>query len=349
MPEAVSDGTHGAVVVDPEWALLILASDPDRGWMPRVVRPENLPANATDGERAFSHSYWRGAHGAGWSDLVEVVDGGGAVGLFPERSGLVVIDCDVRQVDPAGFVVRGPGLAEWSGGSVRRGVDDLGRVAADAGARVPRTWRVRTKSGGEHLYFRQRPEGHALGRVTSTGHRDGWLIDVKASPNTWVVVPPTTGYAVIDDHPVADLPEWLSAWLAALHERTIPVGGVARAERTARRASAQSAYLGARAGLVEPTGGSGEGGLVGMFEAWCADVLRDVMESNRHGAWNSAIFQAACVLLEAGVSVEVAVRMVLMAAAPWDARERRSALRTVGSAYRTVFGHPAPDGLGEGA
>lgn len=345
MSDGVSGETQGAVEIDPGWALLILARDPDHGWTPRVMRPENLPPDADAGVHAFAHSYWRGARGARWSDLQEVVASGDAVGVFPERSGLVVIDCDVRQVDAAGFVVRGPGLAQWSGGSVRRGTDDLARVANAAGAEVPRTWRVRTKSGGEHLYFRQRPAADARGPVASTGHRDGWLIDVKASANTWVVAPPTPGYTVVDDHEPVPIPEWLSAWLAALHERTLPVGGVARAERAARRVAAQSAYLGARAGLAEPV----DGGLLAMFDAWCSDVLREVAESNRHGAWNNAIFVGACSLLESGVSPEVALRMVMRAAAPWDGRERRAVLRTVGSAYRTVFGHAAPDGFGEGA
>jgi hypothetical protein len=334
-----TDPARRAFEPDPGWRFLALARDAERGgWTPRIARPENLGAGAGAAEAAYSEAYWQGA-GARWSDLAGAVDAGGAVGVLVERSGLVVLDCDVRRVDAGGFRLRSETSAGWSGATVLRGTRDLERLVGELGRELPRTWRVRTKSGGEHWYFRQNPEI----RLPSSGHRDGWLVDVKASANAWVVAPPTPGYSVVEDAPVGVMPDWLARWISELGSRTLPLGGAGRSERSARRVAAGSAFLAARAGLVEPVEGLG---LAGMFDAWCSDVLAEVSESNRAGGWNQAVFQGACALFEAGVGAEGGLRALMTAAAPWDGRERRSVVRTVRSAYARVTGRDVSDGFG---
>lgn len=77
-----------------------------------------------------------------------------------------------------------------------------------AGQAVPTTYRVRTPSGGEHLYFTA-PSGIRLG---NTAGRLGPLIDTRAHGG-YVVAPgsttPAGTYEVTNPAPVAELPVWL--------------------------------------------------------------------------------------------------------------------------------------------
>lgn len=81
-----------------------------------------------------------------------------------------------------------------------------------AGQAVPTTYRVRTPSGGEHLYFTA-PAGLRLG---NTAGRLGPLIDTRAHGG-YVVAPGSTtragAYEVIDHAPVAEFPAWLAGLL----------------------------------------------------------------------------------------------------------------------------------------
>lgn len=75
--------------------------------------------------------------------------------------------------------------------------------------RLPRTRTIRTGSGGMHLYF-QHPAGDLELRNTNS----------KLAPNVdtrgvggYVVAPPSPGYTVADDAPIAAMPDWLvAAW-----------------------------------------------------------------------------------------------------------------------------------------
>jgi hypothetical protein len=65
---------------------------------------------------------------------------------------------------------------------------------------IPRTKTVRTPRGGRHLYFRC-PQG-ARGRNLTPA------LEAKAN-GQYVIVPPSAGYRVIDDAPIAEAPECL--------------------------------------------------------------------------------------------------------------------------------------------
>ena len=75
--------------------------------------------------------------------------------------------------------------------------------------RLPRTRTIRTGSGGMHLYFHH-PAGDLELRNTNS----------KLAPNVdtrgvggYVVAPPSPGYTVADDAPIAAMPDWLvAAW-----------------------------------------------------------------------------------------------------------------------------------------
>ncbi|MFD8148222.1 bifunctional DNA primase/polymerase [Streptomyces sp. NPDC059708] len=78
-----------------------------------------------------------------------------------------------------------------------------------AGQAVPITYRVRTASGGEHLYFAA-PAGLRLG---NTAGKLGPLVDTRAHGG-YIVAPGSTtragAYEVTDPAPVAQLPGWLA-------------------------------------------------------------------------------------------------------------------------------------------
>lgn len=320
----MTDVAHGESIPEPDplFRFIDLAKDSDGRWTPRLRLPENVPADKI-AERAAGAMYWSGAW-AGWEDLQGSVDAGRGIGLLPERSRLVVLDCDVRQRDGDGFVKVGDGRAKWAGGVVQRGIDDLLRVAAGLGQALPATWTVQTKSGGLHLYFRCAP-----GAMRSSGHREGWCVDVKASGNTWVVAPPTPGYTVADRSAVALMPGWLAQWLNRdLANVTEPLGGRARAER-GRELRDHRQRVRHGAGFTEREKSRR---LAELSAVWIDDVLLRVAEANMYGGWNNEIYQAVCSLQDVGVDDREIREKVMEAAAPWDERERRAAERTVASA-----------------
>jgi Bifunctional DNA primase/polymerase, N-terminal len=328
----VPDETHENIDPDPLFRFMDLAQTEDGRWTPRLRLPENTPADKLT-ERANGAMYWSGAW-ARWSDLQESVDAGKGIALLPHRSGLVVLDCDVRMRDGDGFVITGDGRAKWSGAQVDRGYDDLMRVVIGMGQVLPKTWTVRTKSGGMHVYFRCAPN-----QLRSSGHREGWCIDVKASVNTWVVAPPTAGYSVVDDAPPAAIPAWLASWLVQdLHRVTEPLGGAARAERSkATKIRYEQVKYGTYGGSTEATRRNNLE-VSGLAEQWRTEILLRVREANLYGGWNNEIYQAVCMLRDAGHAKDDIEQWVVEAASPWDDRERRTAHRTVASALARVGG-----------
>lgn len=327
---------EGVGWTDPLFRYIPLIKDDGR-WKPCLVLPENCAPEDHDG-RAAGSAYWQGAP-ADWPDLQRAVAAGQGVGVLVERSGLVVLDCDVRMRDEHGYVVQGPGRAVWSGARRDVGFDDLARVCAGLGHEVPATYTVRTKSGGVHLYYRTAPNA-----LKSSGHREGWAVDVKASAHTWVVAPPTEGYRILtpETAPVAPLPEWLLAWLRdRLAVDLPPLGGAARAARTrsagerfATRPSAYEAERGRRIdGSPLPAGSMEE-----LIKGWAHEILVRIRESNYYGGWNNEIYIGACRLSEAGYAGSDVLSMILEAATPWNEAEKRTVERTVASALGRVSG-----------
>ncbi|MFE4872476.1 bifunctional DNA primase/polymerase [Streptomyces sp. NPDC056682] len=123
------------------------------------------------------------------------------IGIATGPSGLLVIDLDVLKPDEQ----------EGAPG----GAESLLALCERAGQTLPATYQVRTPSGGQHLYFTA-PPGVRLG---NTAGRLGHHIDTRGWGG-YVVAPGSTTpqgtYAVADDRPPAELPEWLCRALTAL-------------------------------------------------------------------------------------------------------------------------------------
>ncbi len=120
------------------------------------------------------------------------------VGIATGPSGLVVVDLDpVKANDPNG---------------TPDGATSLQALCERAGQPVPATYRTRTTSGGQHLYFTAPPEvrlGNSAGRL-------GKHIDTRAHGGYVVAAGstlPNGTYDVVDPTEPAPLPEWLCALL----------------------------------------------------------------------------------------------------------------------------------------
>ncbi|MYS24680.1 Bifunctional DNA primase/polymerase, N-terminal [Streptomyces sp. DvalAA-14] len=122
------------------------------------------------------------------------------VGIATGPAGLLVVDLDtLKPTDEKG---------------TPDGVETFSALCERAGKPAPVTRRIRTASGGQHLYFSV-PPGIRLGNTAGTVAR-------KVDTRAWggqVVAPgsrtPVGPYTVLDDSPVANLPEWLQTALTA--------------------------------------------------------------------------------------------------------------------------------------
>ena len=116
------------------------------------------------------------------------------IGVATGPSGLVVVDLDVPKTKDSA--------------DTPSGVTTFPALCERADQPVPTTYRVRTASGGQHLYFTA-PTGVRLG---NTAGKLGQYIDTRAWGG-YVVgagsVIGNDGYTIADPTPVAPLPEWL--------------------------------------------------------------------------------------------------------------------------------------------
>ncbi|MFE6849757.1 bifunctional DNA primase/polymerase [Streptomyces sp. NPDC057674] len=124
------------------------------------------------------------------------------VGIATGPARLVVVDLDIPKDD----IDTAP--TEWAG--MADGLDVFAALCERAGERLPtETYTVRTRRGGQHLYFTA-PEGKTL---RSTGGTLGWKVDTRAWGGYVVAAGSTVGgapYEIIHDGPTAPLPAWLS-------------------------------------------------------------------------------------------------------------------------------------------
>jgi hypothetical protein len=148
------------------------------------------------------------------------------VGIACGPSGLVVIDLDVAKPDQD----RAGWPQPWLNRGFTSGADVLATLADRAGNTVPDTYAVATASGGRHLYFTA-PDG--VGLRNSAGHL-GPMIDVRGQGGYVVAAgsrlhtrprgggstePCARSCRLLHDRPPADLPDWLTAAIAAERHR----------------------------------------------------------------------------------------------------------------------------------
>jgi len=134
---------------------------------------------------------------------------GALIGVDCGRSGLVVIDCDVKNGED------GPG--NWF------------RVVAETGADITGALHSRTQSGGEHFIFSD-PTG---GAVASSAGKLAPGVDIRANGG-YIIVPPGKGaagtYIALGEWSSlpGPLPSALTAHLLRLKEKPLSVGKPAR-------------------------------------------------------------------------------------------------------------------------
>ncbi|MFE4061155.1 bifunctional DNA primase/polymerase [Streptomyces sp. NPDC059096] len=125
------------------------------------------------------------------------------VGIATGPSGLIVVDLDMPKTR----------YKANSSTDTPSGVTTFKALCERTGNPVPTTYRTRTASGGQHLYFTAPPGV----RLTNSAGRLGKLIDTRAWGG-YVVAPgsttPAGPYTIIDPAPPIPLPEWLYARLA---------------------------------------------------------------------------------------------------------------------------------------
>ncbi|MFF1371944.1 bifunctional DNA primase/polymerase [Streptomyces virginiae] len=123
------------------------------------------------------------------------------VGIATGPAGLLVVDLDIPKDED------GPAPQEWAGAT--DGLDVFAMICERAGERLPtETFTVRTRRGGQHLYFTAPAEKQLRG---SAG-RLGWKVDTRAWGGYVVAAGSTVGtgsYEIIHDAPPAPLPTWL--------------------------------------------------------------------------------------------------------------------------------------------
>jgi len=202
----------------PRSALLRAALDAaERGWPVIPLRPRSkVPAlhgerrcpgtgDCADGHRTFEQR--------ATTDPARIErcwsTGPFNVGIATGPAGLLVVDLDtLKPKDKEG---------------TPDGAANFRALCERAGQTAPATRRIRTPSGGEHLYFAA-PSGVRFTNTTGT-------LTPKVDTRAWggqAVAPgsmtPQGAYAVLDDGPVANLPEWLQKALTAPQRRaTAPV------------------------------------------------------------------------------------------------------------------------------
>jgi hypothetical protein len=198
------------------------------------------------------------------------------VGIATGPAGLLVVDLDrLKPKDKKG---------------TPDGVASFLALCERAGQAVPTTRTIRTPSGGRHLYFTA-PAGVRLGSSKGT-------LAPKIDTRAWggqVVAPGSVTregpYAVLDDSPVANLPEWLQNALTA------PQGLAATPSRPALVRDATRVAAVALDRELAAVAGATEGGrnaellravrALGRFVAW-GDLDRGAVEEAFQAAGESA-------------------------------------------------------------
>ncbi|MEV5782227.1 bifunctional DNA primase/polymerase [Streptomyces sp. NPDC052287] len=225
------------------------------------------------------------------------------VGIATGPSGLLVVDLDV----PKGN----------SDGDAPGGAATFGALCERTGQPVPATYRTRTASGGEHLYFTA-PVGV---RLANTAGSLAPLVDTRAWGGYVVAAGSTTpagDYTDTDDTAPAALPAWL---LSLLESPPVPrpVAPLVWPTVSGSRAATAALERECRAVVAAPEG-AGNITLnrcafkVGRFVAW-GDIARHVVEEAFQAAGETRGLTAA----ECRATIRSALDSSLRKARPRDA------------------------------
>ncbi|MFG3296074.1 bifunctional DNA primase/polymerase [Streptomyces sp. NPDC048179] len=242
---------------------------PGRKWPPALHGEQSCPRN---GECAAGHRKWEQRATtdpdrirAAWSRAPF------NVGIATGPSGLIVVDLDMPK--SKGSTDAPDGAATFEA------------LCERAGHAVPDTYRVRTASGGTHLYFTA-PVGI---RMTNTAGTVAELVDTRAWGGYVVAAGSTTdtgAYEAVSGSVAASLPEWLQTILKPAPARPtgplrLPAVDGSRAALSALEA--ECAAVSAAPDRQRNTTLNRCAFKVGRFVAW-GDIPRHVVEEAFQGA-----------------------------------------------------------------
>ncbi|MFJ9040424.1 bifunctional DNA primase/polymerase [Streptomyces sp. NPDC102406] len=204
------------------------------------------------------------------------------VGIATGPSGLVVLDLDMPK--------------DKSNADAPDGAATFGALCERAGHAVPDTYRVRTASGGTHLYFTA-PDGV---RYANTAGTIGELIDTRAWGGYVVAAGSTTpagAYEAVSGSVALPLPEWMQTILKPAPRPSVaplrlPAVDGSRAALAAL--DAECAIVAAAPESQRNTTLNRSAFKVGRFVAW-GDLPRHVAEEAFQGAGEaSGLTPAEC-------------------------------------------------------
>jgi hypothetical protein len=218
-PPAISPGLTGAALACAARGWHVFPLRPG-GKIPRFPDHDAARCTATDPRCRNGHTGWEPRATTDPARIRRAwTQAAFNIGIACGPSGLVVIDLDTPK----------PGETpppQWALPGVTTGADVLAVLCDRHGQPWPgQTFTVRTRRGGQHLYYTA-PPGLALRNTAGSSPRGlGWLIDTRAAggyvvgPGSHVTLPDGTGpYEITYDTAVAVLPQWL----AGLHASAPP-------------------------------------------------------------------------------------------------------------------------------
>ncbi|MFJ4693604.1 bifunctional DNA primase/polymerase [Streptomyces sp. NPDC088766] len=297
---------------DARSALLRAALDAaERGWHVFPLRPGTkrpaLHGETTcpgTGPCASGHAKWEDRATCA-PDRIRATWSHGAynVGIATGPSRLLVVDLDVPK--------------DKGSADAPCGATTFAALCERAGHAVPATYRVRTASGGVHLYFTAPPGirlGNTAGTVAPLVDTRGWGGYVVAAGSTT----PTGPYTAADDVPATPLPEWLLALLQpAPAARPVAPLRLPAVDGNRAALAALEAECAVVAGASEHQRNitlNRSAFKVGRFVAW-GDLPRHVAEDAFQGAGEAAGLTAA----ECRATIRSALDSSIRKARPRDA------------------------------
>ncbi|MGW3629116.1 bifunctional DNA primase/polymerase [Streptomyces sp. NPDC005122] len=285
----------------------------ERGWRVFPLRP-GTKRPALHGEAACTRTgACEGGHRK-WEqrattdpDRIRATWSGGPfnVGIATGPSGLLVVDLDV------------PKDKDNSSADAPAGAATFGALCERTGHTVPATYRTRTASSGEHLYF----TAPGSVRLANTAGSLAPLVDTRAWGGYVVAagsVTPAGPYTVTDDTAPAALPAWLLGLLES-PPAPGPVAPFVWPTVSGSRAATAALERECRAVVAAPEGAGNitlnrSAFKVGRFVAW-GDIARQVVEEAFQAAGETRGLTAA----ECRATIRSALDSSLRKARPRDA------------------------------